>query len=248
MAVPKPPPPARRGPNRGITVSKPNVNVDDFTVPEKILVAADQLEQQGNTPFTAEALIVAVWEKFPNTFGLKGYTDRHPDSNKVLSSLMGEKGLARRGWLIKTGQKMYALTREGRRVIRRVTMQEGEEPEQPRLQRLSRDLERFVVGLFDSSAYQKFEENRKAELTFADACRFWGITENMRGEQLDEKLAAVEKNLAELDRFFADSDAELTSGRVLTAGDIRVLTNIHRHMEDRFERHLNLLRSRVGKR
>jgi hypothetical protein len=223
-------------------------NVDDFTVPEKILVAANELDQQGQSPFTAEALIVAVWQKFPNTFGLRGFADQYPDSNKVLSSLMGEKGLARRGWLVKTGQKMYALTREGRRVIRRVTLQEDDVPEEPQLQRLPRDLERFVIGLFDSSAVQKFEENRKAELTFADACRFWGITENMKGEQLDEKLGAVQRNLAELDRFFADTDAELTSGRVLGAGDIRVLTNIHRHMEDRFERHLNLLRSRAAKR
>jgi len=223
-------------------------NVDDFTVPEKILVAADQLEQQGNTPFTAEALIVAVWQKFPKTFGLKGFADLHPDSNKVLSSLMGEKGLARRGWLVKTGQKMYALTREGRRVIRRVMLQEGEEPEAPKLKSLQRDLERFVLGLLESTAYQKFEENRKAELTFADACRFWAITENMKGEQLDEKISTVQHNLMSLDRFFAETDAELSSGRVLTAGDIRVLTNIHRHMEDRFERHLNLLRSRAGKR
>jgi hypothetical protein len=226
----------------------PTANFDDFTVPEKILVAADQLETQGNTPFTAEALIVAVWEKFPKTFGLKGFAELHPDSNKVLSSLMGEKGLARRGWLVKTGMKMYALTREGRRVIRRVTLQEGDEPESPKLQRLSRDLERFVISLLDSSAYQKFEENRKAELTFADACRFWGITENMKGDQLDEKISLAQRHLVELDRFFAETDAELSSGRVLTAGDIRVLTNIHRHMEDRFERHLNLLRSRAGKR
>jgi hypothetical protein len=143
---------------------------------------------------------------------------------------------------------MYALTREGRRVIRKLTLGEDEGPQEAQLQHLPRDLERFVIGLFDSSAVQKFEENRKAELTFADACRFWGITENMKGDQLDEKLSIVEKSLAELDRFFAENDAELSSGRVLTAGDIRVLTNIHRHMEDRFERHLNLLRSRAGKR
>jgi hypothetical protein len=229
-----------------IAVAQPNV--DDFTVPEKILLAADLLEQQGQTPFSAEVLTVAVWKKFPNTFGLKGFAEEHPDNNKVLSSLMGEKGLARRGWLVKTGQKMYALTKEGRKVIRRVMLQEGDEPEAPNLQKLPRELERFVVAMFDSSAYQKFEENRKTDLTFADACRFWGITENMKGEQLDEKLALVQKNLAELDRFFAETDAELSSGRVLSAGDIRVLTNIHRHMEDRFERHLNLVRSRTAKR
>ncbi len=224
-----------------------SANVDDFTVPEKILLAADQLDQMGQSPFSAEALIVAAWEKFPKTFGLKGFSDKHPDSNKVLSSLMGEKGLARRGWLVKMGQKLYALTREGRQVIRRVTLQEGEEEAAPvEMQRLRRDQERFIQTLFDSSAVQKFEENRKNELTFADACRFWGITEHMKAEQLKERLDVLEESLAELDRTFAEADAQLSSGRIITAGDIRVLTNIHRYMEDRFDRHLNLLRSRTG--
>jgi len=84
--------------------------VAECTVPEKILLAAHQLEEQGQSPFSAEALIVAAWQKFPKTFGLKGYTDQHPDSNKVLSCIMGERGLARRGWLSKMGQKLYALT------------------------------------------------------------------------------------------------------------------------------------------
>ena len=74
-------------------------NVDEFTVPEKILLAADTLDKQGQSPFSAEALIVVSWQKFPKTFGLKGYADQYPDSNKILSSIMGEKGLARRGWL-----------------------------------------------------------------------------------------------------------------------------------------------------
>src|SRR5207253_8967217 len=97
-------------------------NVEEFTVPEKILLAADSLDKLGQSPFSAEALIVASWQKFPKTFGLKGYAEHYPDSNKILSSIMGEKGLARRGWLVKMGQNMYALTREGRQVVRRVTL------------------------------------------------------------------------------------------------------------------------------
>ena len=229
------------------TSTKPNV--DDFTVPEKILLAAENLEKQGQSPFTAEMLIVASWQRFPGTFGLKGFAEKHPDSNKILSSIMGEKGLARRGWLVKMGQKLYALTRDGRAVIRRVTMQDGEEEAvATNLKRLGRDHERLVVAMHDSTAFQKFEGNRKGELTFADACRFWGITENMKGEALDEKLDHVSQQLTELDQLFADADAQMSSGRVLTAGDIRVLANIHRYMEDRFDRHLNLLRSRTGKR
>src|SRR5271163_2613108 len=68
------------------TATKPNV--EDFTVPEKILLAAENLEKQGHSPFTAEALIVASWQKFPSTFGLKGFSEKYPDSNKILSSIM----------------------------------------------------------------------------------------------------------------------------------------------------------------
>jgi hypothetical protein len=228
------------------TSTKPNV--DDFTVPEKILLAAENLEKQGQSPFTAEALIVASWQKFPGTFGLKGFTEKYPDSNKILSSIMGEKGLARRGWLVKMGQKLYAMTRDGRNVVRRVMMEEEEPAPAGSVQRMSREHERFLKVLFDSSAVQKFEDNRKHDLSFADACRFWSITENMKGELLDEKIEEMERTLAELDRLLADCDSEMSGGRVVTAGDIRVMTNIHRYMEDRFDRHLNLLRSRSIKR
>src|SRR5437879_5528457 len=140
--------------------------VAECTVPEKILLAASHLDKQGQSPFSAEALIVAAWQKFPKTFGLKGFAEHYPDSNKILSSIMGEKGLARRGWLVKMGQKMYALTREGRQVVRRVTL-DDEDPGPSSMVKLSRDQEKFVSGLLESSAVQKFEENRKGELTFA---------------------------------------------------------------------------------
>lgn len=225
-----------------------SANVDDFTVPEKILLAAEQLDQTGQSPFSAEALTVAAWQKFPRTFGLKGYAEVHPDNNKILAAIMGEKGLARRGWLVKMGQKLYALTREGRAVVRKVSLEEDTPALNGAAVRLSREQERFVMTLLDSSAVQKFEENRRSELTFADACRFWGVSENMKGEALDARLQHLQHQLSDLDRMLAEHDAEMSNGRLLNAGDIRVLTNIHRFMEDKFERHLNLLRTRVARR
>ena len=224
-----------------------SINVDEFTVPEKILLAGETLDQQGQSPFSAEALIVASWQKFPKTFGLKGYVEQHPDSNKILSSIMGEKGLVRRGWLVKMGQKLYAVTREGRSVVRRITLQE-DEPHHAALVKLSREQEKLLLHLLESSAVQKFEENRKSDLTFADACRFWGVTESMKGDALEERLGQFANHLAELERTFADSDAELSNGRHVDAGEVRVLANIHRYMEDRFDRHLNLLKTRAGRR
>jgi hypothetical protein len=61
------------------------------------------------------------------------------------------------------GQKLYALTREGRTVVRKVTLSEEEPPVNGDLVRLSRDQEKFVLSLLDSSAVQKFEENRKGD-------------------------------------------------------------------------------------
>src|SRR5262245_47549600 len=80
----------------------PAVNdLADCTLPEKILLAASLLEEGGQSPFSAEALIVSAWRKYPRTFGLKGFEEQFPDSNKVLSGIMGEKGLPRRGWMTK---------------------------------------------------------------------------------------------------------------------------------------------------
>jgi hypothetical protein len=221
--------------------------VTECTVPEKILLAAHQLEQQGQSPFSAEALIVGSWQKFPRTFGLKGYTDQYPDSNKVLSCIMGERGLARRGWLAKMGQKLYTLTREGRQVVQRLQAG-GEQPSTTSAPvKMPRDQEKYLLGLFASSAAQKFEEGLKDELTFADACRFWGITENLHGEALTARLDRLRAVLADTERLLGTSSAELSNGRSVSRDDINLLTAVHEYLEDRFARHLTLLRNRAGK-
>ncbi len=221
--------------------------VAEFTVPEKILLAAHQLEEQGQSPFSAEALVVASWQKFPRTFGLKGYTDQYPDSNKILSSIMGERGLARRGWLAKMGQKLYALTREGRQVVQRF-QQGGETPPASGGQvKITREQEKYLLAVFSSSAVQKFEEGLKNELTFADACRFWGITENLHGEALTARLDRLRAILADVERLIGTGSAELSNGRSISKDDLNLLTAVHEYLEERFSRHLTLLRNRAGR-
>src|SRR5262245_51287890 len=139
-----------------------------------ILLAAWELEQQGKTPFSAEALVVASWTKFPRAFGLKGFAEQYPDSNKVLASIMGSKGLARRAWLVKMGAKQYALTREGRLAARRLLDDDSEveglpaPPPTPAPTRLTAEQSKRLATLFDSAAVRKFGDGRKFETTFAD--------------------------------------------------------------------------------
>jgi len=222
-------------------------SVAECTVPEKILLAARLLEEKGQSPFSAEALIVASWQKFPRTFGLKGFTDQYPDSNKVLSCIMGERGLARRGWLSKMGQKLYALTREGQQVVAR--LQEGGEapPQAGGPVKISKEQEKYLLSLFSSSAVEKFEEGLKEELTFADACRFWGITESLHGPALTARLDRLRASLVEVERIIGTASAELSNGRSISKGDLYLITAVHEYLEDRFSRHLTLLRNRPVK-
>ncbi len=219
-------------------------SVADCTVPEKILLAAHQLEAEGQSPFSAEALIVASWQKFPKTFGLKGYTDQYPDSNKVLSSIMGVKGLANRGWLVKMGQKLYTISREGRQTVQRI--QAGGEPDVIQGPvRFTREQEKFLQRLFETSALEKFNEGRKSELTFGDACRFWEIGEAMGAEAINGRLGKLRLQLTEMERQLQGSDAELSNGRSVAVDDLAHLLQVHQYLEERFSRHLNLLRTRA---
>jgi hypothetical protein len=222
------------------------VNIAECTVPEKILLAAHQLEEQGQSPFSAEALIVASWKKFPRTFGLKGYVDQYPDSNKVLSSIMGERGLTRRGWLSKMGQKLYALTREGQQMVLRL-QEGGEQPAAAAPVKIPRDLEKQLLAMFDSAAVTKFEEGLKEELTFADACRFWGVTEDLRGEALMAKLDRTRAILNDVERLLGTATAALSNGRSVSKDDLNLVIAVHEYLAERFARHLSLLRSRVGR-
>jgi hypothetical protein len=218
--------------------------VADATVPEKILLAAHELEEQGQSPFSAESLIVASWQKFPQTFGLKGYADQYPDSNKVLSSIMGVKGLAGRGWLAKMGQKLYSLSRDGKHIVNRL-LQLGEPEAAAPQRKVSRDQEKFLMSLLDSSAVEKFQEGRKPEMTFADACRFWNINESMQKEALDARLNRLRADLADFDRLLLLGDVVLSNGRSISGDDVGLLHKVHKHLEERFSRHLNLLRNRT---
>ncbi len=220
------------------------VTVAECTVPEKILLAAYQLEEQGQSPFSAEALIVAVWQKFPRTFGLKGYSEQYPDSNKVLASIMGAKGLATKGWLAKMGQKLYSLTREGRQAVRRL-LNDGEAPPANEPVKVPRDQERFLLGLLNSTAVTKFQEGSKHELTFADACRFWAITESMTSTALDGRLDHLRAQLADLDRLLSKGSGVLSNGRSVSTEDLDLLGGVNTYLTERFARHLTLLRNRA---
>jgi hypothetical protein len=220
----------------------------ETTLPEKILLAASQLEDAGQSPFSAEALIVATWQANPRTFGLKGYADLYPDSNKILSGLMGERGLTKRGYLVKMGQKLYALSREGKAAVRRIH-EEATQPEPLTGSRpLSGEQEAFLIAALAQAAVTKFRAGTRSEITFPDACRYWGLTDSIAGDLVDRTLDQFRLLLREIESRIGFGQADLANGQTITADAIEVLSDLDSYLDDRFTRHLMLLRGRNARR
>jgi hypothetical protein len=145
------------------------------------------------------------------------------------------------------GQKLYALTREGRQTVRRLLQDDDAPAREDRPIKLSRDHDKLLQGLFVTSAYEKFREDRQHEMTFADACRFWNITENLSGDALDGRLDHLRAALADIERQMGLGSATLSDGHCVTADDIGHLCDIHKQLQQRFSRHLALLRNRTAR-
>ena len=224
--------------------------IADLTVSQKILLAAHRLEDAGHSPFTAEALTVAAWKHDTRTFGLRGFDAEYPDNNRVLACIMGERGLARRGWLVKVGQKLYNLSRQGKEEARRVLA--GDESPLPKRRALAKiqvpkDLEQQLVNLFMTTAFRRYEEGMKREITYRDAAKFWGLSESAHGDAVDQTLAKIPATLAAVEQLLIGDSIELTNGQSVSHADLKSLAAVHRFLTEQFSRNLHQQRERRGR-
>jgi len=196
---------------------------DELTIPDLLLRTAATLD----APFSAEQLVVAAWKLHPIRFGLKnGYEKQYPDSNRVLSCLMGAKGLVKRGWFVKVGEKMYRLSSTGRFIL------DGHIPEKFKTKkmviRLQAEEEKFLAHLY------LFDE----PTTFTEASRWW-----MLGPDPLVDLSHFSQSLSRIATILKTQDALLPDGRHVEWDDINKLQLLH---ESLLARHAKQLRKLSG--
>jgi hypothetical protein len=63
-------------------------------------------------------VVMMAWRLYPESFGLRGYERKHPDSNRVQAKLCGSDGLCGLGWFEHVDTCTYRLTRKGYMVAR----------------------------------------------------------------------------------------------------------------------------------
>lgn len=209
---------------------------------EMVLQAAATLGVPGQ-PFTIEELVVATWSSYKQTFGLRGFEMKYPHSAKIVSIVVGQVGLTAKGFLEKVGPNLYALTTKGKLLADGRAAEEPVPSTEPRPAGASE--EAFLAPLLGSIAATKCDGNRRAGLSFADACAFWGLRQDRPVANLDERIDLLTyRPLLKMAEECEFQPLKLSCGRIVRSGDIRVLLNVHRFMLEKFAKHLTLLRAR----
>jgi hypothetical protein len=221
-----------------------------LTVSEKLLLAGFHLETLGHRPFSAEDLVVSAWQAFPDVFGLAGYqgangSESYPDSNRVFAEIMGSKPIRKRGYLTKVGSKMYQLTPAGRDFALRLS---GKSHGDNKKILLSRETKEDLKRLISSKAFEKVRNNRIDNLTFFDACTFWGISSRSSAIELQGKLASFEGIVDSARRVVTDTTS-FEHGRLpFGSDDLEMLLKIHKILLDKFDEELRIISKRTDQR
>lgn len=225
---------------------------DQLTVAEKLLLAGFDLEERDMRPFSAEDLVVSAWRRFPDVFGLAGYRGDNgalsfPDSNRVFAEIMGSKPIRQRGLLTKVGSKMYQLTAAGREharsLSRRSNDNRGEKVS------LARETKDELKRLFASKATEKVRNNRFEDLTFFDACTFWGISARSSAIELQGKLAALERIVDTVREVIQGQNRTFEhGGQGFGVQDLDILMEVHNTLVDRFQSEIKIISKRTDQR
>jgi hypothetical protein len=225
------------------------------TVVDCILLAADDLSREMST-FSAEDLVVKAWRLYPDRFGLQGYASMYPDSNRVLTKIMGASGRLRKDGLIeRTGEKRYRLTEAGRREAARLSAlhpnagaaEHLESAAPKRLAGIDRSLLVVLHRLRNSKAFRKFQ--RVEPLSFSDVAAFLNISARSTANQLNVRIAEARAALDAARNAMRAKSATLPGkNEVFVSEDIEQLDDLMRTILTKFAADLAIIRSRSDER
>ncbi|MGH8542350.1 MAG: hypothetical protein ACREX3_01610 [Gammaproteobacteria bacterium] len=170
----------------------------NLSIVDKLLRSALDLERSGKKSFSGEDLVIAAWRLDPSAFGLQGYQDEegrplYPNSHRVYAEIMGSKPIRKRGLLRKIGTKRYELTESGRELA--LLLENREDGSPLKKAGLSEEVQDELRRILISRAFEKFGRGDSEEITFYDACSFWGISPRSSAIELDGRLANLQKVL-----------------------------------------------------
>ena len=142
--------------------------------PKMILVAMFKLSSGQPKPLKYEDIVVKAFEMFPKEFALRGYPN-FPDSSDIHKPLYGP--LKRQG-LIRSANKMFALTPRGVEIAKQLIELAGASLEEVMSdgRRITRTQQAEVERMLTSEAHKLFANAESGRILDTDFYRFIGCT------------------------------------------------------------------------
>jgi hypothetical protein len=215
-----------------------------LTNADKVLLAAMRLcEGDSARTFTAEALAVAAWLGDKTSFGLRGYEDQYPDSNKLFKSIDSKGGLVVKGLIQKVGDRTFRLSAGGIAAGSRL------DPLSPEKQlRLERELATAVSRLIEHAVFREWIGDHAKPTKFSAAGQFWGVAPGTPERIVRGRINSIQTTLEEalqymtargVDVLFKEKDKPLCD-RV----DVERCLEFHEALKGRFSKELAILMPR----
>lgn len=114
---------------------------------------------------------------------------------------------------------------------------------------LAREVEQELKRLLATKPVEKIRNNRLADLTFYDACAFWGISPRSSAIELEGRLANFGRVI--------DLAREAIQGKMATfehrgqafgAQDLDILLQVHQELLRRFDAEIKVIQKRTDER
>lgn len=162
-----------------------------LSIKDKVLLAAlkctgGNIEQS----FTAEQLIVTAWEMDKSAFGLRGFEEKYPDSNRLFTNTDGKDGLVSKGYFNKAGERMFRLSPSG------LTSAVALQPENTAHQvKLERELASQVNKILSHPVFRDWLVDHSKPARFHGAGHFWGIAPGTPSRLVRERVNQVDSTL-----------------------------------------------------
>lgn len=213
---------------------------------DKVLLAALNLSTGDlNSSFTAEELLVAVWETDKSAFGLRGYETEYPDSNKLYTKIDGKNGLVSKGLLRKVGERTLCISEYGLSRARRLLLDGYSKDASGLDAKLDRALQASISGMISSREFREWLKDNAKPDKFRGAGNFWGIAPGTPPKTVRERLLHVEHTLRSalerLDELGVEQIAEQRGKELLNKHDLGRLLEFHNELKRRFSRELSIL-------
>ena len=213
---------------------------ESLTLAEKVLLAALKCGNgTADKSFTAEALSVQAWKMDRNAFGLRGFENQYPDSNKLFKSIDSKGGLVAKALIAKIGDRTFKLTPAG--VAQASSLQPADEDSR----KPDRGLAAEVNKIISHPTFREWLSDSAKPTKFYGAGYFWGIAPGTPPRVIRDRVKYIEVTLSTaIDYLNRNGTAVLCGDRdqvIAERRDIERCVEFHDVLKKRISRELSLL-------